>query len=149
MDKKEVINEILAVQQKTSHIILTYAMKSWQNLELPLAQFKSLFIIVAKGAINFSTLANELAVTRGNVTGIIDRLEKQELVVRKTNPEDRRIVWIEATEKGRSMLTSLMENQTGRMVHILEYMSTEELEHLLKGFSGFNRALEEYQKKSN
>jgi DNA-binding MarR family transcriptional regulator len=149
LDKKEIINEILKIQQQTNQLILTYAMKSWQELELPLAQLKSLFIIVAKGAINFSALAQELSVTRGNVTGIIDRLEEQGLAVRKSNPEDRRVTWIEATDKGRGLLTTLMESQTSHMIHILEYMSPEELEHLLKGFAGFINALGEYQKGRN
>jgi DNA-binding MarR family transcriptional regulator len=146
MNKQEVINELLELQRRTSQLILNYALKSWRELELPLAQLKSLFVIAGKGETNLRTLAHELDVTPGNVTGIVERLVKQGLISRKPNPEDRRQIRLKATKKGQDLLSSLMENQTTHMVNILEYMSLEEMESLLKGLSGFVLALEEHQK---
>jgi DNA-binding MarR family transcriptional regulator len=146
MDKKKVINEIIELQQKMSQVIIPYAIDTWRKLDVPLAQLKSLLIITGKGETNFSTLAQDLGVTPGDVTGIIERLVEQGLVIRKPNPEDRRIVWLQATDKGRDLLTDLMESQTRHMVHILEYMSQEDLKSLLRGFSAFIGAVEEHQK---
>ena len=146
MDKKEVINEIMELQRRMSQVIIPYAIKSWRELDVPLAQLKSLLIIAGKGETNFSTLAQDLGVTPGDVTGIIERLVEQGLVSRKPSPEDRRIIWLQATDKGRDLLANLMESQTRHMVHILEYMSLEDLKSLLKGFSGFIHAIAEHQK---
>jgi DNA-binding MarR family transcriptional regulator len=149
MDKEEVISEIIELQRKMSRGIIPYAIESWRKLDVPLAQLKSLLIIAAKGETNFSTLAQDLGVTPGDVTGIVERLVEQELVARKPNPEDRRIIWLQATDKGRDLLANLMESQTRHMVHILEYMSLEDLESLLRGLSGFIQAVEEHQKEFN
>jgi len=149
MDKKEIINEIVESQRKMSQIIIPYAIESWRELDVPLAQLKSLLIITCKGETNFSTLAQDLRVTPGDVTGIIERLVEQGLVTRKPSPEDRRKVWLQATDKGRDLLANLMESQTRHMVQILEYMSLEELKCLLRGLSGFIQAVGEHQKEFN
>jgi DNA-binding MarR family transcriptional regulator len=146
MDKNEVINEIIEMQRRLSQLIIPYAIETWRKLGVPLAQLKSLLIIVGKGETNFTTLAQDLGVTPGDVTGIIERLVEQGLVVRKPNPEDRRIIWLQPTDKGRDLLANLMESQTRHMVHILEYMSLEDLKSLLSGFSAFLHAVEQHQK---
>jgi len=146
MDKKEVINEIMELQRRMSQVIIPYAIKSWRELDVPLAQLKSLLIIAGKGETNFRTLAQDLGVTPGDVTGIIERLVEQGLVSRKPSPEDRRIIWLQATDKGRNLLANLMESQTCHMVYILEYMSLEDLQSLLNGLSGFIHAVVEHQK---
>ncbi|MCJ7744343.1 MAG: MarR family transcriptional regulator [Dehalococcoidales bacterium] len=149
MDKKEVMNEIMELQRRMSQVIIPYAIASWRELDVPLAQLKSLLIIAGKGETNFSTLAQDLRVTPGNVTGIIERLVEQGLVSRKPSPEDRRIIWLQATDKGRDLLANLMESQTRHMARILEYMSLEDLKSLLRGLSGFIHAVGEHQKEFN
>jgi len=149
MDKKEVIDEIIELQRRMSQVIIPYAIDSWRELDVPLAQLKSLLIITCKGETNFSTLAQDLGVTPGDVTGIIERLVMQGLVSRKPSPDDRRIIWLQPTDKGRDLLANLMESQTRHMVYILEYMSLEELQSLLSGFSAFIHAVEEHQKEFN
>jgi DNA-binding MarR family transcriptional regulator len=149
MDKKEVINEIMELQRRMNQVMIPYAIKSWRELEVPLAQLKSLLITAGKNETNLSTLAQDLRVTPGNVTGIIERLVAQGLVTRKTNANDRRIIWLQATDKGRDLLANLMESQTRHMVRILEYMSLEDLKSLLRGLSGFIHAVGEHQKEFN
>ena len=146
MNKQEVINEIIELQRRTNQLVLTYAVRSWRELELPLAQLKSLFTIAGKGETNLRTLAEELGVTPGNVTGIVEQLVKKGLVSRKPNPADRRQIRLRATKKGQDLLTSLMDSLTVHMVKILEGMSLEETESLWKGFIGITRILEEHQK---
>jgi DNA-binding MarR family transcriptional regulator len=149
MNKKEVISEIMELQQQMNKVLIPYAIKSWQKLNVPLAQLKSLLIIAGKGETNFRTLAQDLGVTPGDITGIIERLVAQGFVSRKPSPEDRRIIWLQATDKGRDLLANLIESQTLHMVHILEYMSLEDLNSLLRGLSGFIHAVGQHQKEFN
>ena len=48
-----------------------------------------------------SDLIDYLATTPAAVTTLLDRMEKNGLVVRKRDARDRRIVWIHLTEKGK------------------------------------------------
>jgi DNA-binding MarR family transcriptional regulator len=96
MDKKIVINQIIALQRSMNQILLPFALHAWREMDVPLAQLKSLLIISSKIGTNYRTLSQELGVTPGNVTGIVERLVTQGLVVRNPNPKDRRVVLLQA-----------------------------------------------------
>jgi DNA-binding MarR family transcriptional regulator len=146
MDKKEVIAEIVELQRKFNKTIVPYAIDAWRELNVPLAQLKSLLIITSKKETNSRTLAQDLKVTPGDVTGIIERLVEQGLVARKPSLTDRRVIWLQATDKGHELLANLIENQTRHMIHILEYMSLDDLRCLSQGLAGVFQAVEEHQK---
>lgn len=48
-----------------------------------------------------SELSRELMVSNGNVTGVIDRLEKSGFVTRTRAEHDRRVQYIDLTDRGR------------------------------------------------
>jgi MarR family transcriptional regulator, organic hydroperoxide resistance regulator len=146
MNKTELIKDIIQSQQQISRRIVPYTLESWQKLELPIAQFKSLLIISIQGKTNFRSLAQVLGVTPGNVTGIIDRLEEQGLVRRNPDLADRRIVWLEVTKKGSKLVSQLMEAQNLLAIKILDLMDQKELESLNQGMQGIIAALDKYLK---
>jgi DNA-binding MarR family transcriptional regulator len=136
------------LQKRSSRVLTGFALEHWCKLDVPMAQLKSLFIITHLGNTHFRSLAQALDVTQGNVTGIVDRLVEQGLVARRQDPDDRRIVWLEATDKGRELLSNLMDTQTNHMTRVLSYMKLEDLTFLYKGFYAFLNALEEHQKET-
>jgi len=112
------------------------------DLNLTIGQLKSLFFIESEGSTNVKKLANALGVTPPDVTRIVDRLVKQGLVNRRENPEDRRMLLLQATEKGGALLARLRENKITHLSHILEHLSTEELTRLAQGLTALVRATE-------
>ena len=144
--KAQAVKEIVALQERLSRVFVNTEFEHWRKLDVPMAQLKSLFIIAHREGTNSRTLAQYLDVTQGNVTGIVDRLVQQGLVARTPTPEDRRIVLLQATEKGRDLLTDLIESQTKHLIGISAYMSVEEVSTLRQGLDAFVRAAEEYQK---
>src|SRR5260370_2478990 len=54
-----------------------------------------------------SQLGAAVGTDTAGITGLIDQLEKNGLVMRRTNPADRRAVIIELTKKGRALLPKL------------------------------------------
>ncbi|MGZ6507236.1 MAG: MarR family winged helix-turn-helix transcriptional regulator, partial [Tumebacillaceae bacterium] len=56
---------------------------------------------------SMSQLGNNLLVTKANMTGMIDRLEREEYVVRKHHNLDRRVIRLELTEKGKSFIKEI------------------------------------------
>jgi DNA-binding MarR family transcriptional regulator len=146
MEKSELIDEIVTLQRQLNKILGPFAAKPWIDLGLTIAQLKSLFFIADQETTNFKKLAEALGVTPPNITGIVDRLVEQGLVTRNENPEDRRIMLLQATEKGKNLLDNLRETRTVRMAQILTHMSPEDLAMLLKGLKSFVKATEKYRK---
>ena len=143
-EKEESIREILEMLKKLPHLISRPDLGEWCRLTVPMAQLKALFLIVNTRGVNSHTLAEDLAVTPGNVTGIVDRLAEQELVVRKPDPQDRRVIWLEATSKGHELLGKLIEDHSKNFAMILDFMLVEDLKALAVGLNGLVKAFQEH-----
>ncbi|MDH3441202.1 MAG: MarR family transcriptional regulator [Gammaproteobacteria bacterium] len=73
-----------------------------KDFSVTLPQFDVLSELERAGRkMTMSELSRELMVSNGNVTGVIDRLEKNGFVTRTRAEHDRRVQYIELTSKGR------------------------------------------------
>lgn len=61
------------------------------------------------GPMPMSELTDRLGVTRGALTGLVDRLEAAELVARQPSESDRRMIFLALTEKGLGVLARVRE----------------------------------------
>ncbi len=71
-------------------------------------------------------LGAELWCDVSNITGIVDRLEKQGLVERTAKPGDRRINLIRITPKGREALSTVLPEHENALVERMKRLSAEE-----------------------
>jgi DNA-binding MarR family transcriptional regulator len=71
-------------------------------------------------------LADEAGVTRATMTGLLDTLEKDNLVARESDPNDRRTVLIRLTDKGRSLLEGLLPDFFRRVCAVIDPLSEDE-----------------------
>mgnify|MGYP001271588132 CR=1 FL=1 len=77
-----------------------------KKLGLHLSQYAMLALLDQRGKMTMSVVGRELGVTMGAGTNLTDRLVDAGLVVRDRDTEDRRVVWVELTNKGRAALKS-------------------------------------------
>jgi DNA-binding MarR family transcriptional regulator len=148
MEKAQLIRQVIELQHKVNRMLRRQVPDAWMELSLTLAQLKSLFFISSEGNTNVRKLAAALSVTSANVTGIVDRLVKQGLVTRRENPEDRRMLLLQVTDKGRALIIDLRERQISRLSEILDYMSPDEVSTLAQGLSSLLKACELCQKET-
>ncbi len=59
------------------------------------------------GGMPLSELGKFLDVTKGNITGLIDRMERDGLAKRKDDPRDRRVIRANITAKGKKVLRDI------------------------------------------
>lgn len=71
---------------------------------LTMPQYQLLLAAMYGDATTLGSLADELNCSRGNLTGVADRLERDGWLVRERSTEDRRVVNIRLTEKGTKVL---------------------------------------------
>lgn len=73
-----------------------------------------------------SELADKLGVTRATVTGLLDGLERDELISRQMHPEDRRAFRIELTPKGRDFLSEMLPDHYRRIAGLMTHLNSDE-----------------------
>ncbi len=64
-------------------------------------------------------LSNKMYLAFSTTTDLIDRMEKNELVVRVKDPHDRRVVRIHLLDKGKQMIDEVIQKRQGYLQDIL------------------------------
>src|SRR5918994_2581603 len=82
--------------------------------------------------LKMNELSRLLMVTGGNVTAIVDQLEKEGLVERLDEPADRRAFRIRLTRAGEKTFTEMARAHEQWVVELLSGLSRREHEELLK-----------------
>ena len=141
-DKKALINRILELQGRFFHTMGSGEKEVWLELNLTIAQLKSLIFISSEGTTNFKTLATVMKVTPPDVTRIINHLVEQGLVSHQENPENRRMQILKVTDKGEVFLKGLRERGPKQLSGILRLLSREDLSALQQGLSALVQAAE-------
>ena len=81
---------------------------------------------------NMSTIAREISVTVGTLTIAMNSLVKKGYVLRERGKEDRRVVYISLTERGRAAYVHHARFHKAMIDSISDEMTSEEMELLIK-----------------
>jgi DNA-binding MarR family transcriptional regulator len=82
--------------------------------------------------LSMGELSRRMMVTGGNVTTIVDQLEKEQLVQRQSLPGDRRAYRVSLTPAGRKAFSSMATAHEGWVVELLSPLSARQQEQLHK-----------------
>ncbi len=99
------------------------------------SQFGVLEILLHLGPQTPGTLKEKLFTTGGNITMIVDNLERRQFVKRVPDPNDRRRVNVRLTPTGRRTIASLFPQHLAAIVgefSVLTAVEQEQLGHLCK-----------------
>lgn len=89
-------------------------------------------ILETFGDLSLSDLSDRIRAQNSTVTGIIDRMEREDLVLRERSKEDRRVVYIRLTEKGARIAREIAVEPMEILRAALVSLSPTETRDLLK-----------------
>jgi len=110
---------------------------------LTLSQFKILLLLSRHGNVSGGELARLLGVGLAALSGMVDRLVQQDLVVRSEDLHDRRVRRIGLSKKGAELIGSIFNAGETRMRTILSRLSDEELDVVARASLLLVKAAEE------
>lgn len=93
-------------------------------------QFGVLEALYHLGPLCQKALANKLLKSSGNMTLVIDNLERQGLILRQRNPQDRRFMTVHLTAAGQARVAEILPAHVKCITHVMEVLSAEEQETL-------------------
>lgn len=77
-------------------------------------------------------LADRTGVTRATITGLVDALERDDLVTRTPDATDRRMISVQITPKGESLLLEILPTHFQRMAWLLEPLDESERQTMVR-----------------
>jgi MarR family 2-MHQ and catechol resistance regulon transcriptional repressor len=94
---------------KAGFLLVNHPGRPYQAYDLTVAQMDVLGVLARAegGSLNCSEIAERTLITKGGITGILDRLEARGLVRRFASRDDRRSVLIRLTAKGVELFRKL------------------------------------------
>ncbi len=118
------------------------------RFRMTLPQFYTLLHLHQIGeACKMSDLADQTQQSAASLTGVVDRLEKQQLAERTRNSEgDRRQVLVQVTSRGRELIVEIKHARHEQMLAALAHLNEEEVDRLMQLLDrmliGMSRVLE-------
>lgn len=99
---------------------------AWSTTQITMQQLRVMTILYHEGPTRVSDLARRLDVSTPTITGILDRLVRQRLSYRMSDPRDRRVVLNNLTQDGRDLVERLMPAHGDQAEKALERLSADE-----------------------
>jgi MarR family 2-MHQ and catechol resistance regulon transcriptional repressor len=131
--KKEVAALNTYIMLKRASDTLTYKFKlSLDKYGLSEGQFAVLDALYHLGSLPQKNLGRKLLKSGGNITMIIDNLEKSGYVLRNRSKEDRRFFIIELTPKGKKKIEEILPAQVDLITNMMNNMKKVEQKELQK-----------------
>lgn len=125
-DRKELLELFSSILRKMK--------KAWRKeiQGINPSQYFILKILWQSGPQKAVELAEILQLTPGAITGATDKLVSEGYAERKGIKEDRRIVYLEITKRGKQLIESMIENQTKVTARFFEGLPDEDIHHLIR-----------------
>ncbi|MFC2135009.1 MarR family winged helix-turn-helix transcriptional regulator [Bacteroidota bacterium] len=134
----EKIDLALDTWVKLARAFSTFNKKSIENIRsfnLTQSQFSVLEVLGHLGSMKIGDVCNKMLVSGGNMTLILDNLEKINLIERVFSKEDRRAINVRLTEKGNNLFNEIFKQHAefiGKRMSVLTKDEQKKLGALLK-----------------
>jgi MarR family 2-MHQ and catechol resistance regulon transcriptional repressor len=135
IDYGEKANLALDTWVKLARASSSFNKKSLENIRsfgLTQPQFGVIEALGHLGPMKIGVLCNKMLVSGGNMTLVLDNLEKIELIERVHSKEDRRAILIQLTEKGHSLFTKVFSNHAEFIFSLMSVLTEKEQKELGK-----------------
>lgn len=130
MELTQCINYLLTTAQ---HTVFQKLSSRLEEYNVTPVQYGVLHCLWREGTAKPKEIANELKIENSTISGVLERMEKKELIRREISTDDRRFIEVTLTEMGKSLETPIL-NIVEQVNHdILAGFSEEEC-LLLKTF---------------
>ncbi|SMC97695.1 transcriptional regulator, MarR family [Sporomusa malonica] len=108
------------------------------------AKFNALIQLFMTGGqgLTQSELGKKLLVSRANITRLIDRLEKEDLVVRKADPADKRVFQLYLTDRATMLMNAFVPIHNQYVHKLMSTLDTDEKKMLISLLDKLKKGLE-------
>ena len=116
------------------HLVIKQAMRrEFECLGLTMPQTMVIGTLMSKGPMKVTELSETLGFTNSTTSGILDRLEKQDIIQRARAQQDRRVVTVSVTKGFLDQHDNFIVRFNQNFENLLQNGNEEELDKVLEG----------------
>jgi DNA-binding MarR family transcriptional regulator len=139
------LDQLVTALLTASRALVGVSARSLVGVEdtVTLTQFRTLVVLHAHGVSRLNRLSERLKVNASTTLRTVERLKTAGLVDRRENPEDRREVIIELTERGRRLVDEVTARRRSAIEVIVLAMPAEQRTAMVDALLAFAEAADE------
>lgn len=141
MEDINIASYILKVFKELKDTMRKNMENQFDGMNITAPQGMVIGILCHEGKMPVSELSKKIGLSNSTVSGIVDRLENQEIIQRIRSKEDRRVVFVDVTERFKKQPKDHFNHMQKIIEDILDKATPEELEIIVKGISILERLL--------
>ncbi|MGO1051346.1 MarR family winged helix-turn-helix transcriptional regulator [Crossiella sp. CA198] len=126
-DRSEMIESLMNAQRELRALAASDHDNPLFSVNLTMQQLRLLLVIAIQGPLSSQELTHALKVSPATVTGLVDRLVAHGYVLRRDDPNDRRIRRIEPTKEGQELIARLEDAGATHFRGLLDRLDAEDL----------------------
>ncbi len=111
------------------------------NYTITPPQFIALQWLFEDGDMTIGELSNKMFLACSTTTDLVDRMEKNQLVVRVKDPNDRRVVRIHLLDEGERIIDEVIKKRQLYLQEVLKDFSGEEILSLKEGLAKLHQEM--------
>jgi DNA-binding MarR family transcriptional regulator len=127
MENPDTFPTVLRQLLRTHQAFLSYAASHVHKLDLTLPQFDVIITLGGTAGMPYKTLGEKTLITKGTLTGVINRLEDKELIQRVASKTDGRSQIIRLTETGNALFERTFPEHLQFINRLFNDYSTEDI----------------------
>ena len=125
--KEKLIQSTLELADRGFRELIPFQPKEWFSLDLTAGQLRALLLLFTNGPTRMSDISSALGVSMATATGVIDRMVERGIVVRESDPNDRRIVLCRVSPEGEKLVSGLWRSWSKRGEEMLRALDRPKL----------------------
>lgn len=137
MESNDILMSYLRVTQHMSQHFRSH----FGRLNLTFPQALVLTVLGESGPMPISALAERTGSANSTVSGIVDRLEKLELARRTRSSQDRRVIYVQATQRYQKLREQALGSVNDYFCTLVQDISPGEREEILRALTTLDRVL--------
>ncbi len=137
----------LVILWQLREAIFDFLKAEYDEVELTGSQSVVIHIIRRDGKQKISNLAKKMGLSNSTISGIIDRLEKRDIVKRSRSKDDKRVVYVEFTSQYKKKIGKHLIEADSAFEMILADASDGDKQKILDGFTVLSKLLEKRKQK--
>jgi len=131
---KEYVNQVIALLPDLAKAFRTDEPQEVLHMDINFPEIFVLRQLSSNEKPTMSELGKSISMDLSTLTRTVDKLIKKEFAARKRDPEDRRMVRVAITAKGRKTISRFEEQRKKKIESILRQMTSQERRDVLNIF---------------
>ncbi len=116
--------------------------RAWHQCGVSVVQLSAANLLEVDGPMSMGKLSESLGISVASATGVVDRMEERNLVIRRTDAGDRRLVIVHAAQGTEELFRTMEQIRREHLSRLLLQLTEDELNGLLTGMRALRAARE-------